>query len=668
MCHTWERAPNVWRGSNWMSTSAPPRPRWRAGGSIAILCGLALLRPSSPDSDEAFSLVPAANASSPASHPAPTAPAAAVATPSVAAASKSPFAVAIPTPMPPVVAVSRLKNLSNVRSLDWMEAAVGFVAGEMIAGHRGVRTGFGTLIVPDKPPATTPADIAAIAKTSGANLVIAGSFSRPDWKLELTVELWKVTGERATKIADRTHKGEFEQVHQFVGESLTELFAAAKLPVTGADRPEVMRIPTSDFYAFTLFGRGLTALLGAGSQASWKVARKNLERAVFIDPKLVEGQRVLGELYLRFAKTRWAKRGRGKPVNYNSMARVRLERALEQRPGYTPAMIALGHEAGARMRLEKARDLFLDAVKRRPYDFEARYQLGKVLWDNGQADDSYEVLSQLVKHRPDDVRIHRTLVMIHSSRGRGEALVSELEQVVRLDPDDERTRMDLGAAYAAIGKNDEAIETYEGVVERKPKNVSALKFLGDLHKKQGRHRHAIKYYGLALRAAPNDPRSYFTLGATYVEAGDDAKARRVFLRAQRFRRYLPEVYTNLGAIAYREGKLGEAIGYHKKAIKAEPRKVRFRYNLALALSAAGDTDDALTEVEAGLSLDPRHTELTYLKGVVLLRRGDVLGASVQFERTLQLQPEHTGARHNIEMIAELQRKAKEGEVIRERPR
>lgn len=654
-----------------MSTSIPSRPRWRAGAGIAVLFGLAMLRPSSHQDSEAFSLVPAANASAPVPRPAPVPAAAVVAAPAVASAANSAFAVPIPTPMPPVVTVSRFKNLSKVRSLDWMEAAVGFMAGEMIAGHRGVRASIGTLVVPGKPPATTPADIADIAASAGAGLVIAGSFSRPDWKLEITVELWKVTGDRATKLGHRTHRGEFEQVHQFLGKSIAALFAGAKLPVANADQPVVMRIPTTDFYAFTLFGRGLSALLGARSYTSWKVARKNLERAVFIDPELTEGQRVLGELYTRFAETRWAKRGGGKPAQYRHMARLRFERALEQRPGYTAARIALAHQAAGRMRLDKARDLLLEAVKRRPYDFEARYQLGKVLWDNGEPDDSFAVLDQLVEHRPDDVRIHRTLVLIHSARGRGKKLVSELEEVVRLDPDDERTRMDLGAAYAAIGNTGKAIETYKGVVERQPGSslkASALKFLGDLHNKDGRRRHAIKYYGLALRAAPNDPRSYFNLGAVYVEAGDDAKARRVFLRAQRFRRFLPEVHSNLGAIAYRQGDLDEAIDYHEKAVKAEPKKVRFRYNLALAQSAAGKTDDALVQVEAGLSLDPKHTELNYLKGVVLLRRGDVLGASVQFERTLQLSPGHKGARHNIEMIAELERKAREGEVIRERPR
>lgn len=638
---------------------------WRGASGVAIVLALALLKPPghAVDPGSAVELVPAANASAPVTAATPT-----VATPAVAAGVKSPFAVPMPSPLPAAVTVSRFKNLSNIRSLDWMEAAVAFEIGEMLIAHSGVRASFEPLVVPASPPATSPTDIADLAAAQGAQLVIAGNFSRPDWKLQITIELWKVSGDRATKIGTKTHKGEFDQVHQFAGSSVVELMAAARLPVSNLDLPEVTRAPTADFYAFTLFGRGLSSLLGASDPNDWSVARKNLERSVFIDPKLAEGQRVLGELYRRYAKTKFAKRGRDARTNFDNLARLRFERALEQRPRYTPAKLALARSAADRMRLEQARDLLLEAVKQRPHDFEARYQLGKVLWDNGQPDDSYDVLTELVKHRPDDVRIHRTLVLIHSSRGSGKALVSELEQVVRLDPGDERTRMDLGAAYAAVDDNEKAIETYEGVVARSPRRASALKFLGDLHHKQKRNRHAIKYYGLALRAAPNDPRSYFTLGALYVEVGDDAKAKQVFLRAQRFHKYLPEVQTNLGAIAYREGKLAEAVAYQRKAIKAEPKKVRFRYNLALALSAAGEVDDALAEVEAALSLDPKHVELTYLKGVVLLRRGDVLGASVQFERTLQLSPRHAGARHNIEMIAEIQRKAKDGEVIREQPR
>lgn len=583
-------------------------------------------------------------------------------------ARSSAYAVAVPRPMPPRLAVLPFANRSGAPSLTWMEAALGFMAGELAAGHRGVTPAFGGLVVPrDRPPTDDPAEIAELAGRSGAELIVGGHFRRPEWKLELTVELWRVRGGVASKVGSRVSGGEFEQVHELLGASLVALFAAAGVPVSTADLDAVERSPTTDFYAFTLFGRGLTALLGQRGGVDWTGARKNLERAIYIDPTLIEAHRVLGELYLGFGRTRSASTSR-KPTDWGQLARARFDAVLAARPHDVAATLALARHAEQTDRLERARDLLLAAVIKRPFDMEARYRLGKVLWDRGQADDSFAVLSQVIGDRPDDVRARRILVLIHSARGSGDELVAELEQVVRLEPADARSQMELGAAYAAVGRDREAIAAYGRVVDREPANNNALKFLGDLHKKTGDRERAIELYVRAMRAAPADPRPYFILGTMYVEAGDDASAKRIYQRALRFRRFHAEVHANLGAIAYRDGDLGEALWYHRRAVQAEPKRLRFRYNLGLALSAAGLTDDALEQVGAGLRLDPEHAELTYLKGVVLLRIGDVRAAAEQFERALELEPEHQGALHNLELLEEMRRRGEEGEGARERRR
>ncbi len=633
--------------------------RSAAGLFVLALGGLALSPQASGDQSEPqFE-------SSPVADVAPVVEAGPLSEAGIVSATPSSYAVPVPTPLPDAVTVASFENLSGVKSLDWLGPAAAFVTGELLTGHSKVRTSFGPLVIPRiSQPVTTPDEIVAFAARSGADYVVTGSFSRPDWELELRLELWHVSKGSATRAGLAVNRGEFKLVHRFISKSLDSLFARVELPIEELDRGAVFREPTGDFYAFTLFGRGLSAFLVPRTAKEWKVARKNLERAVLIDPEFLEGQRLLGQFYRELARVRFARKIGGSSLNKRAAAR--FTRALEKRPSYTAASLALAEYALDRDQPERARDLFASVVKARPYDFEARFRLGKLLWDIGEAEESYAVLSELVAHRPRDIRARRILVMLHSARGSGEALVSELEEVAKLDPNDEQTRMDLGAAYASVERNQDAIDVYLEIYQSNQRSTAALKFLGDLHKKIGKREEAVRYYGLALTAAPSDPRPYFNLGALYVESGDDDKARRIYRRAQRFRRYAPEVHTNLGAIAFRAGKVADALAHHKKAVAASPRRARFRYNLALALSADGHLEDASSELAVGLHYDGKHVGLNYLKGVVMLRRGDVEAASIQFEKTLELEPEHEDALHNLELIGELQRRKDEGELIGER--
>jgi Flp pilus assembly protein TadD len=340
---------------------------------------------------------------------------------------------------------------------------------------------------------------------------------------------------------------------------------------------------------------------------------------------------------------------------------------MEVRSDYPLAVISLARAERAAGKRDAARELWLLLLQARPWDLEARYQLGTLLWETGDVDGAYRELSQVVRFWPNDQRVRRALVVIHANRGDFKALVAELEKVVELSPADLEVRLDLAAAYASLGRDDQAISAYIGVIAAHPGNVHALKLLGDLYRQKGQLPSAIKYYALALQARPSDPRPYFLLGAAYLETGDDVQAKRVYLKAQRFREFLPEVHNNLGAISYREGKLKESLAYLKKAVDARPNRVRYRYNYALSLSKTEAMNEALFHIEAGLKLDAQYPELHYLRGVVLLRKGDAHGARKSFEKTLELEPEHAGAQHNLERLDQLERREREGEVSVEEP-
>lgn len=556
----------------------------------------------------------------------------------------------VPARMPDAVAVMSFENRSGVLGLDWMSAGVPFMLGEKLAEAFDLRPVWGELVVPPGPPvAVDAAAVTAFARQRGARWVWTGWVERPDWELRLGISLWKADGERgAVQVGEVIQQSDFKDVHTMTGKAARELLEKAGVTLDADAIGMLDRVPTADFYAFTLFGRGLASLAGTTARDDDQ-AENDLARAVFIDPKLAEAQRVLGELYRQQGK-------KGK-------ARGKFAYALELRPGYYAALAGKAALTAERGKENQARALYEQMLDRRPWELETRFLLGKVLWEVGDIDASFRELERVVEHEADHIRARRILVLIHASRGDGADLVRELEAVHRLDPRDLATRMDLGAAYASVERTGDAIRTYEAIVADHPDQVQSLKFLGDLHKGKGDLAAAITYYDRAMAADPTDPRPYFLLGAAYVEAGEDEAAKRVYRKAQRFKKYLGQVYNALGAIAYREGKLGESLWYLKRAVIKRPNNPRYRYNYGLTLSARGELDDARAQVEAGLDLDSDHVELNYLRGVVLLKLGDAEGAQQAFQRTLALAPKHADALYNLTKLDELERRIKQGEVV-----
>jgi len=558
--------------------------------------------------------------------------------------------------LPTGYAVMPFENRSQIGSMEWMRVAIPFELAEKLEAHPQLRALYGTLVLVDgRPPATIDADsVAAFAAASGAELVWTGWTERAsNWDLTVGFQLWRVIDGAAESVGEVDQRGDFKDVHVMTNEALKELCAAAEIPIAAPFAEEVLRIPTEDHYAFTLFGRGLLWMHGLGKRPHLSNARKNLEKALFIDPKLAEAHRLMAVVHL------WKK----KPAK----ARGQLGFALDLRPSYYAALAGQGrvlYEAG---KVQAAQELFEKMLVLRPWDMELRFELGKLFWENGDADASLAELERVVDANPEHLPARRVLVLVHASRGDGADLVKQLEAVAELDPDDLATKLDLGAAYAAVDRYEDAVATYEAIIADNPKHLQALKFTGDLYRRRGELDKAIGFYTRALHANSSDPRPYFLLGQAYVDAGDDKKARRVYQRAQKFKRYLPETYNNLGSIAYRQRRYGEARWYVKRAVRYRPSNPRFRYNMALIYSVLRDLPGAIEQLEAGLEKAPDDVALLYLRGVVMLRTGDADTAKASFERVLELDEDHEDARHNLSLLEQMHRRAVDGEITVELP-
>ncbi|HEY5920239.1 MAG TPA: tetratricopeptide repeat protein, partial [Kofleriaceae bacterium] len=423
-----------------------------------------------------------------------------------------PSATAVPdyTTGPAKFAVTPFENhVPNGKSLEWVVAEAPFEIAAKSENVLGLEAMGAPLYVPGERVPAESDTVADFAKKLGAKYVITGWFDRIGEQLRLVVLVWEAKGATATTVGEAQRMGALPSYHKLLGEATAEAWTEAGIAVDAAHAERLNRPLSHDIYPVFMMGRGLGHFTGAlaamssvfgtgpsaGSAAAagpdLKAAEHDLERAVFLDPKLFEAQRLLGELYMATAA------GDVKRMN---KATGKFNYAADLAPDDAPSLRAAALAMARAQKWEVALDLFKKLVTRRPWDLEARFQLGSALWETGDAKGAERQLEQVTQRVPDHLPARRVLVLIHSAHNDTPRLIRELEAIAQRAPNDLDVKADLATAYGALKQWPKAINALEQIEKQRPNDLALLVRLGDAYRKHGTLAPALAAYQRAARA------------------------------------------------------------------------------------------------------------------------------------------------------------------------
>jgi Flp pilus assembly protein TadD len=533
---------------------------------------------------------------------------------SSAGAAPPPVTTAQPTPgeIPPWTqpperfAVAPFDNRSNVRAFDWLVAGAAFEVGEKTEAVLGLEPTGGPLQVGSAMIEPEPGPVAAFAAARNARYVVTGWVERPNWQLRIAMTLWKITGGTAVVAAEAQRTGDVKAYHQLLGRALAELWTRASTALDAAHAQRLERALAIDVYAVTLLGRGLGHLI----RGELALAEHDLERAVFIDPKCAEAQRLVGELYLATAAAT-----PGGDARLTARALGKFNYASDLAPDDLSALRAAAHGSAQAGKYELARELFQKLVVRRPWDLDARYELGAALWRTGDPSGAERQLEQVTAHRPDHLAARRVLVLIHAARSDTAKLVGELEAIAARAPDDLEVKADLASALGALAQWDRAAAALEAIAPARPADVALHIRIGDAHRNRGDLERALAWYARAAKLAPESSWPGFAAAQALFDAGRLADASRAYTSLQRYRDELPAAEQALGAIALAQNRPDDAAWYLRRAVAAAPRELIAWRALIAAELARKDFATAIRDAVAALPTWPRDPALHYLAGI-----------------------------------------------------
>ncbi|HET9620564.1 MAG TPA: tetratricopeptide repeat protein, partial [Kofleriaceae bacterium] len=488
----------------------------------------------------------------------------------------------------------------------------------------GLEPSGGALHVAGAPVAADQAPVAAFAAARGAAYVITGWVERPNWQLRIDLSLWRVTGGVAVVAAEAQRTGDLKAYHQLLGDALGEVWRkGGGLAIDAAKTTRLERALAIDLYAVNLMGRGLGHLIGAIPSADGKnelrpdlkAAEHDLERAVFIDPKCFEAQRLLGEVYLAESAIIVPNAPPGSDTKLIARAASKFNYANDLAPDDIASLRAAATGAAAAGKHELALEQFRALVRRRPWDLDARYQLGAALWHTGDPAGAEKQLEQVTAHRPDDLPARRVLVLIHAARSDTPALIRELEAIARRAPGDLEVKADLASAYGALAQWGKAIVQLEAIDAARPGNLALAMRIGDAHGSAKDLDGALAWYARAARLAPESSWPGFVMAQALFDAGKLDQANRLYTNLQKYRDGLPAAEHALGVIAYVQGRADAAAWYLRRAAIEAPRSVITWRALVAAELARHDAAAALKAAGTAQPMWPSDGHLAYLSGV-----------------------------------------------------
>jgi Flp pilus assembly protein TadD len=535
-----------------------------------------------------------------------------------------------PGPGPPVLAVTPFENhVVNGKSYEWIVAEAPFEIAEKSQAAFGLDVAnpplwVGAVVAPD------PESVAAYAAQTRAAYVVTGWFDKIGEDIRLAVLVWKIDHGKAVIVGDVKKQGAMPTYHQLLGGALGEAAQQAKLasvPLSDVQTIQLTRSLAKDIYPVFMMGRGLGEMIAA----DYKNAEHDLERAVFLDPKLGEAQRLLGELYVRQTPN---------DPKAAAKAAAKFNYAADLAPDDVASLRAAAMATAAAGKWEPALELFQRLVAKQPWDAEAREKLGEAMWQLGDAKGAEHQLTAVTTARPDDLAARRVLVLIHASRSNTKALVTELEAIAARAPNDLEIKSDLAAAYGALGNWPKSIANLEAVAQAKPNDLALALRVGDAHRNHKELDVALTWYARAAKLAPESSAPGFAIALAQYDAGKLADANHTFTNLQKYAADAAAAEHDLGVIAFAQNRADDAAWYLRKAAREAPRMLETRRAVVAAELARKDPTAALAQAAPALAYWPDDPALHYLAGIAYSLAGEPDAARTEL-RASTLQVAHT---------------------------
>ena len=344
-----------------------------------------------------------------------------------------------------------------------------------------------------------------VGKTLGVHYVLEGSVRKGGNRIRITAQLidvksgFQVWAERYDRLIEDIFDVQIE-----VSEKIAE---ALKVSLTESEKQSLAKKPTDDVRAYDFYMRGSELLsrrghkdrqtaiqmfehalsidpnfslayvalaeaysfnyITFGGDRSWleKMMEMN-ERALSLEPDLVEAQFGIGMVY--FHQKRFAE------------AKRNFAKVLKSKNDFYPACYWLGLTSVILEDFDSALEYFRCAAAMKPYSEEPWHYLEQTFRKIGKAKAAQEAASKMIELgtrklevNPKDEVVLSRLAVTYANMGESKRALDAAKKVMDIDPDDGVVLYNCAGTYACLGMKEEALKYLQKALERGMVNIFA---------------------------------------------------------------------------------------------------------------------------------------------------------------------------------------------------
>ena len=295
-------------------------------------------------------------------------------------------------------------------------------------------------------------------------------------------------------------------------------------------------LPKTNPEAQAAFDEGLRIM--KTGRKHYKEARKPLERATQLDPRLFEAWHNLGVIETAVG-------------NFDA-ANDDFRKALDIQPGARKTLLAYGESLRRAHLPKKSAEVYAKWLNSDPNDFDMRARYGQVLREAGELDESLEQARNLLgmagENVPHTVIAYNALALTYYKMGKYELAETALHKASDLDPKSAFVWNNLGLVAFERGHDQEAFLDFQKASELDPKYVQARLNKAVVYLDCGDYKHAREELQKAVDIDPNDAEAQVALGVAARGDGKFDLARKAYERALDIEPDYPPALYNLGVL------------------------------------------------------------------------------------------------------------------------
>ena len=268
---------------------------------------------------------------------------------------------------------------------------------------------------------------------------------------------------------------------------------------------------------------------------------------------------------------------------------------------------------------QKALD-FANLIKEHPLSnkIQAEESFAQILLEEGQFDNSIEILKSLVEKDPENIELKKSLVRAYEANKIFELAANLYKKILDNAPaqDIKQIHFEMSNIYSnwamylfLQNNNDECFKHFTLALKYDSQNPDIYYQLGNVNKLIKNFNESILQYKKAIELNPQNPEYYYEIAESYESIDSVYEQKKVLMEYLKYDSNNAKVYYKLGMVYKSQNDSVNAISYIKKAIELDTNFIEPKYKLALMLEHIGDKEGAITLYEDILKLTPENEEI-----------------------------------------------------------